>query len=191
MSTSTSAARNETELLLKQLDLGVTGTIMVMVCRMWDVHAATGRYLSTDLIFSDAKGDLMHCTARGNITHNFLWLKEGVIYSVKNFTIVPNKDEFCVMRFAELMLEFDGETTVRKSFVKSNGFTCYPFQFVKIDALEPTNNRYLIDRLYLSSTSSTLIIDDEKIPVLQRIKTDDSVELTKEILPVDNAAPKP
>ncbi|GKE01270.1 hypothetical protein Tco_1389253, partial [Tanacetum coccineum] len=29
------------------------------------------------------------------------------------------------------------------------------------------------DRLYLSSTSSTLIIDDEKIPVLKRMKTDD------------------
>ncbi|GJY32873.1 ATP-dependent DNA helicase PIF1-like protein [Tanacetum coccineum] len=229
---------------------------------MWDVHAATSRYLSTDLIISDAKGDLMHYTARGNIAHNFLWLKEGVIYSVKNFTVVPNKDEFCMMRFAELMLEFDGETTIQKSFVKSDSFTRYPFQFVEIDALEPTNNRYLIDvagyvtnvgrttqtrtcsktldfylanctsdifclvgglgdmliqkrtrrlglypviitvvsvklynnRLYLSSTSSTLIIDDEKIPVLQRMKTDDrrvGVELTKEILHADNAAPKP
>ncbi|GKE33386.1 ATP-dependent DNA helicase PIF1-like protein, partial [Tanacetum coccineum] len=29
-------------------------------------------------------------------------------------------------------------------------------------------------RLYLSSTSSSLIIDDEKIPVLRRLKTDDS-----------------
>nr|GEV52693.1 hypothetical protein [Tanacetum cinerariifolium] len=48
------------------------------------------------------------------------------------------------------------------------------------------------NRLYLSSTSSTLIIDDEKIPVLKQMKTDDSgVELTKEILPMDNAAPKP
>ncbi|GJX56653.1 nucleic acid-binding, OB-fold protein [Tanacetum coccineum] len=47
------------------------------------------------------------------------------------------------------------------------------------------------DRLYLSSTSSTLIVDDEKIPLLKRLKTDDSgVELTKEILPADNTAPK-
>nr|GEW54813.1 hypothetical protein [Tanacetum cinerariifolium] len=127
-----------------------------------------------------------------------------------------------VMRFAELMLEFDGETTIRKSFMKSNDFTRYPFQLVKIDALEPTNNRYLIDVVgcmtnvgrttqtrtgsktldfYLANcrgqqikvtlwggpgdmliqnrtchvglTSSTLIINDEKIHVLKRMKTDD------------------
>nr|GEU77125.1 helicase [Tanacetum cinerariifolium] len=176
-----------------------------------------------------------------------LSLMQRVIYSVKNFTIVLNKDEFRMMRFAELMHEFDGETTVHKFFVKYNGFTRYPSQFVEIDALEPTNNRYLIDvagyltnvgrttqtrtgsktlyfwsanksdvvgwsRWYVYSkedppcgtvsrycnrrvsealqyTSSTPIIDDEKIHVLQRMKTDD--KLTKEILPVDNAAPKP
>nr|GFB24789.1 hypothetical protein [Tanacetum cinerariifolium] len=28
-------------------------------------------------------------------------------------------------------------------------------------------------RLYLSSTSSTLIVDDKQIPVLKRLKTDD------------------
>ncbi|GKE48827.1 nucleic acid-binding, OB-fold protein, partial [Tanacetum coccineum] len=48
-------------------------------------------------------------------------------------------------------------------------------------------------RLYLSSTSSSLIIDDEKIPVLRRLKHDDSsgFELTKEVLPGDNTIPKP
>nr|GFA07673.1 hypothetical protein [Tanacetum cinerariifolium] len=50
-----SAARNQTELLLNQLDLGVTGTIMVVICRMWDINVATGRYLSTDFIVSDTK----------------------------------------------------------------------------------------------------------------------------------------
>ncbi|GKE48069.1 ATP-dependent DNA helicase PIF1-like protein [Tanacetum coccineum] len=45
--------------------------------------------------------------------------------------------------------------------------------------------------LYLSSTSSTLIVDDEQIPVLKRLKTDDSgVELTKEMLPPDNTKAK-
>ncbi|GKF86093.1 hypothetical protein Tco_0253920, partial [Tanacetum coccineum] len=51
----------------------------------------------------------------------------------------------------------------------------------------------IADRLYLSSTSSSLIIDDEKIPMLWRLKTDDSsgLELTKEVLPGDNTLPKP
>ncbi|GJW41615.1 hypothetical protein Tco_0067460 [Tanacetum coccineum] len=142
------------------------------------------------------------------IDHNFLRLKEGFVYLVKNFTIVPNKDEIRVIIFDDFMFEFDGETTVRKAFLKSDGFTHYPFQLVEIDELEPTNNKYLIDvvvyvtnvgritqtrtdRLYLSSTSSTLRFDDEKIPLLMRLKTDDSgVALTKEILPADNTTPK-
>ncbi|GKE34200.1 hypothetical protein Tco_1453522, partial [Tanacetum coccineum] len=84
MSTSMSVARNQMELLLNQLDLGVTGTIVVMSCRMWDVNAATCRYLSIDFIVFDTK--------------------------VKNFIVLPNEDEFRVMRFADFMLEFDGDT---------------------------------------------------------------------------------
>ncbi|GJR39706.1 retrovirus-related pol polyprotein from transposon TNT 1-94 [Tanacetum coccineum] len=42
-------------------------------------------------------------------------------------------------------------------------------------------------RLYLSSISLTLIVNDEQIPVLKRLKTNDNgVELTKEMLPPDN-----
>nr|GEU98277.1 helicase [Tanacetum cinerariifolium] len=49
------------------------------------------------------------------------------------------------------------------------------------------------DKLYLSSTSSSMIVDDEKMHVLRRLKHDDSngLELTKEVLPVDNTLPKP
>nr|GEV87429.1 hypothetical protein [Tanacetum cinerariifolium] len=49
------------------------------------------------------------------------------------------------------------------------------------------------NRLYFSSTSSSLIIDDEKIHVLRRLKHDDSsgLELTKEVLPGDNTLLKP
>lgn len=42
-------------LFLDDLDVGVTGTIVVMVCRSWDVNAVTGRYLSTDFVVSDSK----------------------------------------------------------------------------------------------------------------------------------------
>nr|GEW20763.1 hypothetical protein [Tanacetum cinerariifolium] len=169
------AEQNPMTLSLNELELGVIGSIIVMICKMWDVHAAIGRYLSINFIMSD--------------THKF--------------TIVPNKDEFCVIRFADFMLEFNGETTTRKAFLKSKGFTRYPFQLLEINDLEPRNNKCLIDvvgyvtnvaldsplayRLYLSSTSSTLIVDDVKIPLLMWLKTNDSgVVLTKEILPVDN-----
>nr|GEV64606.1 hypothetical protein [Tanacetum cinerariifolium] len=63
---------------------GAAGTILVMICRMWDVNSATGRYLSTNFIVSDEKGNLMHCTA-----------------------------------------QMDGDTIVRRSAVKQDGFARY------------------------------------------------------------------
>ncbi|GJW97396.1 hypothetical protein Tco_0179204 [Tanacetum coccineum] len=82
-----------------------------------------GYYCGDDL----NDGYLMHCITRGNIGHNFLLLKEEAIYSVTNFLVQPNKEDFRVMRFADFMLEFDGDTRVRKSYVKSKGFNRYPF----------------------------------------------------------------
>ncbi|GJU47409.1 reverse transcriptase domain-containing protein [Tanacetum coccineum] len=257
----TSTTSNSEPLMLDQLELGVTGTIVVMICRMWDANSATGWYLSTDFIVSDEKGNLMHCTARGNIGHNFLRLKEGAIYSVKNFTVQPNKDDFRVLRFAHFIVQMDGDTIVHRSVVKSDGFARYPFQLVEFDSLVPTNSNYLIDvvgyvtnvgrttttrsgsktldfhlannrgqsvkvtlwgglgemliekctrhvglypvvltalsvklynnRLYLSSTSSTMIVDDEQIPILKQFKSDDSgIEIAKELLPADNTGAK-
>ncbi|GKD41786.1 hypothetical protein Tco_1261993 [Tanacetum coccineum] len=87
-----------------------------------DVNAAIARYLSTDFIVSHVEGNLMHCTTKGNITHTFLRLEEGFIYSVKNFVVQPNKDDFRLMRNANFILAFDGATTGQKAFVKSDGF---------------------------------------------------------------------
>ncbi|GJT03613.1 ATP-dependent DNA helicase PIF1-like protein [Tanacetum coccineum] len=102
-------------------------------------------YRQAHRIAAYGEGNLMHCTTRGNTAYNFLLLKEGAFYSVRNFSVQPNKEDFRVMRFADFMLEFDGDIRVRKSSVKSEGFNRYPFQFVEIDDLEPTNNKYLID----------------------------------------------
>ncbi|GKB10344.1 ribonuclease H-like domain-containing protein [Tanacetum coccineum] len=182
------AVQKNPELFLDELDVGVTEMIVVMVCRMWDVNTITGRYLSTDFVVSDVKGNIMHCTTKGNIAHNFIRLKEGGIYPVKNFAVQPNKDEFCILKIDAFMLEFDGATTVRKAFVKADGFVKYPFQLVDVDNLEPTNNTYLIDRLlcvpyklYLSSNSSTLILDDDEIPVVKELKVENRLRLELEI----------
>ena len=41
---------------LDELKLDSTGTIVVMLCRIWDVNASTnGRYLGTEFLVSDAK----------------------------------------------------------------------------------------------------------------------------------------
>ncbi|GJU64347.1 hypothetical protein Tco_1246182 [Tanacetum coccineum] len=48
-------SESNSELFLDQLGLDLTGTIIVMLGRMWDVSSVTGRYLSTDFVVSDAK----------------------------------------------------------------------------------------------------------------------------------------
>ncbi|GKB28681.1 hypothetical protein Tco_0868082, partial [Tanacetum coccineum] len=99
----------------------------------------------TYFVIYDAKGNIMHATARSNVAHNFLKLKAGEIYSVKNFSVQPNKDEFRIFKDVSFIVEFDGETIVRKAFVKSNGFIRYPFEFVELENLQLANNKHMID----------------------------------------------
>ena len=41
---------------LDELQLDSTGTLVVMLCRIWDINASTnGRYLGTEFLVSDAK----------------------------------------------------------------------------------------------------------------------------------------
>nr|GEV82998.1 hypothetical protein [Tanacetum cinerariifolium] len=89
--------------------------------RMWDVSAVTGWYLSMDFFVSDAKGNMIHCSAKATVAHNFLRLKVGSIYSVKNFVVKSNKEEYQILKNDTYMLEFDGSTTIRKALVKSDG----------------------------------------------------------------------
>ncbi|GJX62620.1 hypothetical protein Tco_0295520 [Tanacetum coccineum] len=110
------AASSSSVLFLDELQVGVIGTIIVMLCiRMT------------------------------NIAHNFLKLKEGGIYSIKNFVVHPNKEEYRVRKYDAFMLEFDGAT----------------------------------NKLYLSSSSSTLIWDDADIHALQELRSENSGEKCK------------
>nr|GEZ16097.1 hypothetical protein [Tanacetum cinerariifolium] len=121
----TKSSQPSSLLFLYQLDVDVSGTIVVMISRMWDVNAITWCYLSTDFVFSDSKGNMIHCTASGNIAHNFPRLKEGGIYSIKNYVVHPNKDDFRIVKHATFMLEFDGATTIRKASVSDVDVTGY------------------------------------------------------------------
>ena len=42
-------------MFLDELKLDETGTIIVMLFRMWDINAPSGLYLSTDFLVSDSK----------------------------------------------------------------------------------------------------------------------------------------
>nr|GEX52956.1 hypothetical protein [Tanacetum cinerariifolium] len=52
-----SNAEPRCELYLDELTLGAAGVITVMICRSWDVHTLTGRYVSTNFVMSDAKSN--------------------------------------------------------------------------------------------------------------------------------------
>ncbi|GJV44874.1 hypothetical protein Tco_1429410 [Tanacetum coccineum] len=102
-----------------------------------DVSVVTDRYLSTDFVVSDAEGN---CSAQFSQTK-----RRSHLFNKKNFVVKPNKEEYRILKNDAFMLEFDGSTTIRKAFVKAEGFVRYPFQLVDFDSIEPTNNKYLID----------------------------------------------
>nr|GFB97957.1 hypothetical protein [Tanacetum cinerariifolium] len=52
---SPETAQPKSELFLDEVELGLTGTFVVMVCRMWDVNAVADCYLSTDFVLCNAK----------------------------------------------------------------------------------------------------------------------------------------
>nr|GEV21435.1 replication protein A 70 kDa DNA-binding subunit C-like [Tanacetum cinerariifolium] len=182
-------------LFLDYLRADVTGTIIVMIGRVWDVIECRSQ-------FSASKG-------------------RRDIFS-KKITVKPNNEEYRVIKDDNFMLEFDGSTTFRKVSVKADGFVRYPLKLVDLNVIEPADNKYLIgrtnhlksgsknldfhlanhrqravnqinamgkplgDNVYLSSTSSTVIFNDVEIPTIKVLKDANSdMELKNPYMPID------
>ncbi|KAL6561315.1 hypothetical protein OROMI_016916 [Orobanche minor] len=138
--------QSKNPIFLDELNVNVSGPIVAMVCRKWDVNAVTGRYLSTDFLISDGRGNIMHCTAKSNTAHNFVdKLKDDIIYYINDFTVLSNKEDYQITKDSAYMIEFDGATSMRRSSVKPYGFVRHPFDLIDFDNLQPTNNKFLID----------------------------------------------
>ncbi|KAL6524715.1 Replication factor A protein 1 [Orobanche hederae] len=256
------SSASESELFWNDLDVGVTGTLILMLCRSWDINAPNGCYISTDFIVSDAKGGVMHCTAKTAVSHNFIKLKEGSIYSVRNFQVQNKENEYRILKNERFKLEFDGATIVREVYVSNSGFVRYPFQFVDIPDLALTSSNSTIDvvgfvkdvrqittklngattldfklentmghsvrvtlwnvlgenlirkrtcrfgvyaavltcmipriynrKLYISSSSSTVILDDDAIPAIDTLMGGNSrAIMSRETLSMDCTQPRP
>nr|GFB67168.1 hypothetical protein [Tanacetum cinerariifolium] len=99
---------------------------------------------NSPLFFDKLQGNAIHCNARSNVMHNFIKLKEGVIYCIKNFVVHPNNKEYRIRKDDAFMLEFNGATSARKYLAKDAGFVRHPFQLVKLDSVELTENKYMI-----------------------------------------------
>ncbi|GJR53317.1 DNA helicase PIF1, ATP-dependent [Tanacetum coccineum] len=145
---------------------------------------------------------MIHYTAKGNIAHNFLRLKEGSIYSIRNFAVHPNKDDFRVVKHATFMLEFDGSTTIynlpenRGQALRVTLWGGLGDVLIKKKikharmcavVLTSMSAKHYNNKLYLSSSSSTTIYDDESIPTLQELKKG---KASKATVPVDFSQPK-
>ncbi|GKD34581.1 reverse transcriptase domain-containing protein, partial [Tanacetum coccineum] len=198
VATSSEPMQAKTQLFLDDLTEGINGTDVVMVCRSWDVHAVTGRYLSMNFVLSDAKGNAIHCTAKANIAHNFLKLKEGSVYLIRDFVVHLNKEEYRIFRDHAVILEFDGGnfsvTTYQRTgsrtldFYLTNGRSqsmmvtlwgglgdtliekktknvgLYPVVLTAMNVKQYSN------KIYMSNSSSTQILDDPHIPAMKEFK---------------------
>lgn len=71
-----------------------------------------------------------------------------MVYSIKDFVVKPNKDEYRIMQRDPFMLEFDGTTTVKKVTVKDGSFERYPFELQDLANLESTDNKYLVGMFF-------------------------------------------
>nr|GEU68694.1 hypothetical protein [Tanacetum cinerariifolium] len=79
---------------------------------------------SSALFLDELQGNAIHCTTKSNIAHNLIKLKEGGIYSIKNFVVYPNKEEYRIRKEDTFMLEFEGDTRAWKSLAKSDDLSC-------------------------------------------------------------------
>ncbi|XP_024990624.1 uncharacterized protein LOC112524911 [Cynara cardunculus var. scolymus] len=74
--------------------------IKLRVCRLWESlnSKKNGELISLDMVFIDEMGTLMATTIRRNLVSKFKHLlKEGLVYTVKNFKVVVNSGAYRVV----------------------------------------------------------------------------------------------
>ncbi|GJT74044.1 reverse transcriptase domain-containing protein [Tanacetum coccineum] len=186
---STSTTSNSEPLMLDQLELRVTGTIVVMICRKWDVNSATIQHLSTDFIVSDEKMDgdtIVHRSAvkpDGFARYPFQLVEFDSLeptnnkYLIDAVGYVTNVGRTTTTRSGSKTLDFHlannrgqsvrvtlwgglGEMLIEKC---TRHVRLYPVVLTAL-SVKLYNNM-----LYLSSTSPTMIVDDEQIPVWKTV----------------------
>ncbi|XP_071726943.1 uncharacterized protein [Rutidosis leptorrhynchoides] len=132
---------------LNELEIGKQCQVKLMICRSWDTHTVYGRYLSTDFIASDEKGNIIQLTAKSNVAHHFIArLKDGIVYLLHGFEVISNRNEYRIMRDNNLMIELTGTTFLRKQpTADPTGFTRHPFNCIELEDLEPTLGKFVVD----------------------------------------------
>nr|GEU81531.1 hypothetical protein [Tanacetum cinerariifolium] len=159
------------ELFLDQLQVGMTGTIVLMIGRKWDVSAVNGRCLSTDFVVSDAKNDTIMVEFDGSTTiRKALGKTEG----------------FFIYAFE--LVDFDNiEPTNNKYLIDVSG---YVINVGMTTHLNPGSRN--LDFYLASHSSFTMIFDDAEIPALKTLRfyENSGVNPKNPSLPVDLSQPR-
>nr|GEW08402.1 hypothetical protein [Tanacetum cinerariifolium] len=176
------------QLFLEKLKLGVTGTIILMVYRMWDVYALTGHYLSTDFVVCDAKPNKDEYQPDGFIiypfqlvefdnlkTTNKKYLIDVVGYVTNVGRTVHHKTS---LKTPDFHLANSGGQAIRVTLLCSLGELLIEKRTSHVGVYSIVLTYLIVKQyngqLYLSSTSSTLILDDEQTPIVKYLKADSS-----------------
>ncbi|KAL6531223.1 hypothetical protein OROHE_014292 [Orobanche hederae] len=159
-----------------------------MVCRKWDINAITGCYLSTNFLISDGRGDTMHCTAKAKTAHTFVTkLKEGNIYTINQFVVRPNTEEYRITKKSAYIIEFHSGITIRRSLVKSDGFVRHPFGLIAFDDLQVTDNKYLIDVGYITNVGRSIQQKSGSRTLDFYLTNGSEIQESMEIIPAKNS----
>ncbi|XP_071720456.1 replication protein A 70 kDa DNA-binding subunit E-like [Rutidosis leptorrhynchoides] len=143
---SLSQAPQRTYAYLHELQLGQEAVVKVMICRTWDTHTVYDKYLSTDFIASDEKGNVIQLIAKNTVAHCFIpRLKDGSVYLLKNFEVVPNRETYCILKDNKFLIQMQGSTFLRRQSICAASFIRHPFNCIPFEALEATEGKYLID----------------------------------------------
>nr|GEX06859.1 hypothetical protein [Tanacetum cinerariifolium] len=187
------------ELYLDELTLGAAGVITVMICRSWDVQTLTGRYVSTDFVMSDAKSNKeeyhifrdhtytiepdgatsvrkAYVKSDGFVRYPFQLIPLGSIKLTDNKYLIDVAGY--VTNVGRINHQKSGSRT--PDFSLANGMFIFSFQIPWLRGktnkvglfpmvLTSMNVKLYSNKLYLSSGSSTYILDDPQIPAMHAL----------------------
>ncbi|GJZ89762.1 DNA helicase PIF1, ATP-dependent [Tanacetum coccineum] len=170
-------------LFLDELEVDGTDSIIVMVGRVWDVNATTGRYLSTDFVFSDSK--LVDFDDIELTNNKYMIDVSGYVTNVGRTTYTKSGSktlDFYLANQRGQSLRVTLWGGIGDSLIEKKTAFVGMCAIVLTSMTAKTYN----NKLYLSSTSSTVIYDNDDIPSLQELRSVTSlVEPNKEMMMVD------
>ncbi|KVI04488.1 protein of unknown function DUF223 [Cynara cardunculus var. scolymus] len=106
--------------------------IKLRVCRLWESlnSKKNGELISLDMVFIDEMGTLMATTIRRNLVSKFKHLlKEGLVYTVKNFKVVVNSGAYRVVN-SKFKITFTLLTTIKREDNNTPSIRCTDFNIL-------------------------------------------------------------